>query len=85
MNMKPRIQCVGHVRNESLIHVRLGEEDLRTFMSNFEGCWHAKGLFMSNLCRMSGEFIQLAYNNHEGIRGKGGSESLRELTAGAEK
>ena len=85
LDMKPGIQCVGHVRSDSLVCVRLGKEDLRTFMSYFEGCQHVKGLYMSNLCRVSGKSIQLVYNDHEGIGGKGGSESLRELTAGAEK
>ena len=54
-------------------------------MSNFEGFQHVNWLFMSNLCRMSGESIQFVYNIHEGKGGKGGTESLRELTAGAEK
>ena len=40
---------------------------------------------MSNLCRASGESIQFVYNFHEGKGGKCGTESLRELTAGAEK
>ena len=40
---------------------------------------------MSNLCRVSGESIKFVYNIHEGKGGKGGTESLRELTAGAEK
>ena len=40
---------------------------------------------MSNLCRVSGESIQFVYNIHDGKGGKGGTESLRELTAGTEK
>ena len=40
---------------------------------------------MSNLCRVSGESIQFVNNTHDGKGGKGGTESLRELTAGAEK
>ena len=40
---------------------------------------------MSNLCWVLGQSIQFVYNNHEGKGGKGGTESLRELTAGAEK
>ena len=40
---------------------------------------------MSNLCRVTGESIQFLYNIHERKVGKGGSESLRELTAGTEK
>ena len=54
-------------------------------MSYFEGCQHVKWLFMSNLCRVSGEPIQFVYNIHERKGGKGCKESLRELTAGAEK
>ena len=37
---------------------------------------------MSNLCRVSGKFV---CNIHEGKGGKGGTKSLWELTAGAEK
>ena len=40
---------------------------------------------MSNLCWVSGESIQFVYNIHEEKGGKGCTESLRELTAGAEK
>ena len=54
-------------------------------MSNFEGCQHVNYLIMSNLCRVSGESIRFEYNIHERKGGKGGSRSLRELTAGAKK
>ena len=40
---------------------------------------------MSNLCRVTGESFKFVYNIHEGKEGKGGTESLQELTAGAEK
>ena len=40
---------------------------------------------MSYLCRVSGESIQFIYNIHKRKGGKGCSESLWELTAGAEK
>ena len=42
-------------------------------------------MFIFNLCRVSGESIQFVYNIHERTGRKGGSESLQELTAGAEK
>ena len=40
---------------------------------------------MSNLCRVLGESIQFVYNIHEGKVGKGGFESLWELTAGTKQ
>ena len=40
---------------------------------------------MSNLCRESGEPIQFVCNIHEEKGGKDSTESIQELTAGAEK
>ena len=40
---------------------------------------------MSDSCRVSGKSIKFVYNIHERKGGKGCSESLQELTAGAEK
>ena len=76
---------VGHVRTDSLLSLRLWKEDLCTVKSNFEGCQLVRGLFMPNLCWLLGDSIQSVYTIHKGKGGKGGSESLRELTAGAEK
>ena len=54
-------------------------------MSNFEGCQHVKGLFISDKCRVSGKSIQFVYNIHESKGGIGCLESLQELRAGTEK
>ena len=67
---------LSHVRSETLIHLRLGKEDMWTLMSNFEGCQPVRWLFMFNLCRVSGKSIQFVYNIHERKVGKGGTESL---------
>ena len=40
---------------------------------------------MSYLCRVSWESIQFVFNSHEEKGEKGGTESLREPAAGAEK
>ena len=77
--------CVGHVSSDTVIHLKLGIEDLWTFMSNFGGCQDVKWLFISNLCRVSSESIQFVYNIQKRKGEKGYSESLWELTAGAEK